>query len=313
MPTRRMIDPAIWQSESMAGLTRDQRLLFIGLFSNADDQGRMRGNPNLIRSQVFPFDEDITTDDIRRDLQAIAKQDCIIIYEVEGKELIQLAHWWDYQSPQWAYPSKYEPPSNWYDRLRYRKDNSVITYNWKPDHSGYTPLPDSPDEPELPPDSGNGLGKALGKDLGGPIELVLELDSIKEVEESHDALMCVSNFYQNEIGPLSPLIRDKLLDLCKSYPVDWITQAISVAVEQNIRKMSYVNGTLKNWRAIGGPQNDKPKGQYKNGARQNGHNQKPYRQNSTAGATGESIANEPSVDPFTNEWVYPDGRREPIT
>ena len=67
-----MIDPTIWQSESMAELTRDQRLLFIGLFSNADDQGRLRGNPNLIRSQIFPFDEDITTDDTRRNLQAIA-------------------------------------------------------------------------------------------------------------------------------------------------------------------------------------------------------------------------------------------------
>ena len=57
MPTRRMIDPEIWQSETIAALTRDQRLLFIGLFSNADDQGRLRAHPALIRSLVFPYDD----------------------------------------------------------------------------------------------------------------------------------------------------------------------------------------------------------------------------------------------------------------
>jgi DnaD/phage-associated family protein len=272
-----MIDPAIWQSGSMADLTRDQRLLFIGLFSNADDQGRLRGNPNLIRSLIFPFDDDLTSEDIKRDLQAIAAQGCIILYDVEGKELIQILNWWDYQGPQWAYPSKYQAPFGWFDRLRYRKENSVITYNWKPNRDDYSPPPDEPNEPQIPPQSPNGLGKALPKDLpinlGGPIGLVIELDNQEEKEEMH-ALMCVTNFYQNEIGPISPLIRDKLLDLCKLYPPDWITQAIGSAVEQNIRKLSYVQGILKNWQAIGGPQNDKPRnGTYQNGASKNGHNQ----------------------------------------
>ena len=275
MPTRRMIDPAIWQSESMASLTRDQRLLFIGLFSNADDQGRLRGSVHLIRSTVFPFD-DIGIEEIKGDLRAIEAEGSIALYEVDGKDYIQVAHWWDYQSPQWAYPSKYPAMPGWYDRLRYRKDNSVITCNWKPDHSDYIPPPDSPDEPPLPPQSPNGLPKPLpndlGKSQGGPIELVLGLEiENKEEIESRAMLAQVSSFYQQEIGPISPLIRDKLLELCTSYPAEWIKLAISGAVEQNARKISYVRGTLENWQAVGGPQNDKPKGQYGNG---NGPHQK---------------------------------------
>lgn len=268
MPTRRMIDPAIWQSESMAELTRDQRLLFIGLFSNADDQGRLRGNANLIRSQVFPFDDDLSSDQIKRDLEAIAAQDCIIIYEVDGKELIQIIKWWDYQSPQWAYPSKYPAPLGWNDRLRYRQDNRVIVYNWKPDHSDYTPPPDDPDEPQLPPDSPNGLGdalpNALPNGLGSPVRLELEIEN-KEEEKTRAMLMCVSNVYQQEIGSTSPYIRDELLDFCQTYPEEWIKLAISGAAEQNIRKLSYIRGTLRNWQAVGGPQNDKPTYKSNNG------------------------------------------------
>lgn len=108
---------------------------------------------------------------------------------------------------------------------------------------------------------------------------------IKEVEEAAGFTQ-ISLFYQNEIGPLSPLIRDKLLDMSKSYPANWITQAISCAVDQNVRKLSYVKGTLESWQAIGGPQNDKPKGQYKNG----------HKPNYSNGRTGHELESEPTVN-----------------
>lgn len=37
-----MIDPNIWQSEDFAGLSTLAKLVFIGLFSNADDEGEIR-------------------------------------------------------------------------------------------------------------------------------------------------------------------------------------------------------------------------------------------------------------------------------
>lgn len=57
MARRRMIVPEIWQSESFAQLSILAKLVFIGLFSNADDEGRGIANPVYIKSILFPYDD----------------------------------------------------------------------------------------------------------------------------------------------------------------------------------------------------------------------------------------------------------------
>ena len=83
MARRRMIDPNFWQSEDISKLTVRQRLLVIGLFSNADDSGKGRASIPYIRSIVFPYD-DIPTKEISQDMVNIAKKVSIILYEVDG-------------------------------------------------------------------------------------------------------------------------------------------------------------------------------------------------------------------------------------
>lgn len=129
MPSRRMIDPAFWRSESMAQLTESQRLLFIGIISNADDQGRMKAHAALIRSDVYPYD-DKPLKEIEADLEQISEVGSVTLYNVNGRQYLQIPGWWEYQSPQWAYPSKIPPPDGWQDKMRYRKGNEVITANW---------------------------------------------------------------------------------------------------------------------------------------------------------------------------------------
>lgn len=129
MPTRRMIEPSIWQSESMGRLSVRQRLMFIGMFSNADDQGRLRASAPVIRSMIFPFD-DITLADIEDDILAIEREKCIMLYEVDGPRYAQVLNWWKYQKHQWAYPSLIPKPDGWADSLRFRQKNEVVTENW---------------------------------------------------------------------------------------------------------------------------------------------------------------------------------------
>jgi len=132
MPSRRMIHPDFWRSESMARLTERQRLLFIGLISNADDQGRIRAHPALIRSDVYPFD-DKPLDDIEADLNQIADVGSIQLYDVDGKRYCQILGWWVYQKPKWAWPSDIPAPDGWTDRLRYRVGNKPVKENWEGD------------------------------------------------------------------------------------------------------------------------------------------------------------------------------------
>lgn len=57
--------------------------------------------------------------------------------------------------------------------------------------------------------------------------------------------------YEQNIGSLTPLIADQLRDAEQTYPSGWIEEAISLAVQNNARKWSYVLAILERWRQEG--------------------------------------------------------------
>lgn len=57
-PRIRTIKPETWADEKIGRLSRDARLLFVGLITMADDDGRFRALPSAICGHVFPYDED---------------------------------------------------------------------------------------------------------------------------------------------------------------------------------------------------------------------------------------------------------------
>jgi DNA replication protein len=57
--------------------------------------------------------------------------------------------------------------------------------------------------------------------------------------------------YEQNIGPLTPIIADELRDAEQTYPVHWIEEAIEQAVENNVRKWRYVLAILERWRQEG--------------------------------------------------------------
>jgi hypothetical protein len=57
-PRIRTIKPELWQDEKVGGLSRDARLLFIGLVTMADDEGRLRALPAVILGHCLPYDAD---------------------------------------------------------------------------------------------------------------------------------------------------------------------------------------------------------------------------------------------------------------
>jgi DnaD/phage-associated family protein len=57
--------------------------------------------------------------------------------------------------------------------------------------------------------------------------------------------------YEQNIGPLTPLIAEELRDAEQTYPMSWIEEAIGVAVENNVRKWRYILAILERWRQEG--------------------------------------------------------------
>lgn len=109
MPRKRTIDPGIWTDPDFVELTIRQRLLFIGLFSNADDKGRLRGEGRSVKMIIFPAD-DITAGEIEADLFEIAKRGLIVQYKISDKPYICLPSFLKYQKMNYTSDSNLPPP-----------------------------------------------------------------------------------------------------------------------------------------------------------------------------------------------------------
>ncbi len=57
--------------------------------------------------------------------------------------------------------------------------------------------------------------------------------------------------YEQNIGPLTPLIAEQLRDAEEEYPAAWIEEAIEIAVNNNARKWAYISRILERWKAEG--------------------------------------------------------------
>jgi DNA replication protein len=62
--------------------------------------------------------------------------------------------------------------------------------------------------------------------------------------------------YEQNIGSLTPLIADALRDAEQSYPPGWIEEAMTIAVENNVRRWRYVLSILERWRTEGKQERD---------------------------------------------------------
>jgi DnaD/phage-associated family protein len=61
----------------------------------------------------------------------------------------------------------------------------------------------------------------------------------------------IFTLYEQNIGMLTPMIAEELREAEKLYPETWIRDAIKEAVNQNIRKKSYILAILERWAAEG--------------------------------------------------------------
>ena len=104
-----MIDPNIWESEDFAKLSYFGRLTFIGLFSNADDEGRGRGKASYIKSIIFPYDEDLRVADVDKTLNEIASNMSVIFYTSNENEYYSLENWDKWQRVDRPQASKIKP------------------------------------------------------------------------------------------------------------------------------------------------------------------------------------------------------------
>lgn len=61
----------------------------------------------------------------------------------------------------------------------------------------------------------------------------------------------IYRLYEENIGPLTPMIAEALRDAEQTYPTEWIQEALQIAVENNVRRWRYIEVILKSWQENG--------------------------------------------------------------
>lgn len=61
----------------------------------------------------------------------------------------------------------------------------------------------------------------------------------------------IFRLYEENIGPLTPMIADMLREAEQTYRQEWIEEAIRIAVQNNVRRWRYVEAILRSWQEEG--------------------------------------------------------------
>ena len=95
MARARNIKPSFFTNEELVELPFETRLLFIGLWTLADRDGRLEDRPKRIKMAVFPADNV----DVERCLCDLQASGFIDRYEAEGTRCIQIVNFLKHQNP----------------------------------------------------------------------------------------------------------------------------------------------------------------------------------------------------------------------
>jgi hypothetical protein len=97
----RYLKPDFFTDEDIGKLSFEVRLLYQGLWVNADKEGRLEDRPQSLKTKIFPYDEVDIEAGLKRleEIKAYSNQPFIHRYTSEGFRYIQIINWHKHQKP----------------------------------------------------------------------------------------------------------------------------------------------------------------------------------------------------------------------
>lgn len=86
----RSIKPEFWSDLRLSHLSRDARLLYIALWNQADEWGRMHADVRFVKGHCLPYDDDLRLSDVERLLSELERAGRVRRYVVEGQPFLTL-------------------------------------------------------------------------------------------------------------------------------------------------------------------------------------------------------------------------------
>lgn len=128
----RTIKPEFWRSPDIMQLSIFERLLFIGLWNLADDEGRGVFDPNAIAADLFLAEYSLNAHGVLTDVSnafcEYQKRDMVHVYEVENRQFFQISHWKDHQTVNRATKSKIPPLTSGNEISFHKHEDSLNTH-----------------------------------------------------------------------------------------------------------------------------------------------------------------------------------------
>ena len=194
MPRLRTIRPNFAQIPAVGRLSRDARLLFIEMWTVADDAGRLRFVPDLLVEQLFPFDTDALML-LPSWLDELERERLIERYSIEDADYLRVLHWRRLQSID--RPTRSRLPASPSESLASREAREARE--------------ESPETSQDWASSGDPREDFLGDEagvLGGPREItparvLVDLDRLQrkaEATESHTAAARYTELMGRHVG-----------------------------------------------------------------------------------------------------------------
>lgn len=106
----RQFKPGFFTDDKVGRLSRDARLFFFGVLSEADDEGRLVDAPKRLAGVIYPFDEDVTPKKIERWINELEAQQMVLRYQHEGGRFLHVRKFKDHQKMSHPTPSTLPPP-----------------------------------------------------------------------------------------------------------------------------------------------------------------------------------------------------------
>jgi DnaD/phage-associated family protein len=245
MARSRNIKPGFFNNEHIAALSPHARLLFIGLWTLADREGRLEDRPKRIKVDLFPY-EDLDIDALLEELKESAGN-FILRYQVNNNDFIQVVNFRRHQFPHIKECASIIPaPDQHQTSIIPAPDKHHATKNITPPASGaVSNTGQAPDKHRT----------STGQESLIPDSLNLIPDSLNP--QPHAAPPNnIFQYFGTHFQSLTDKMAGKLNEAINFYSEEWVLDALKEAKERGKCNWGYAEAILKNRDSAG--KNSKP-------------------------------------------------------
>ena len=125
MARARNIKPGFFKNADLVETSFETRLLFVGLWTLADREGRLQDRPKQIKMELFPADN-VDVDNCLNDLSQLG---FITRYVADGKRVIQVVNFCKHQTPHGKEADSELPDENGVYTVHERNKSGLATGN----------------------------------------------------------------------------------------------------------------------------------------------------------------------------------------